>query len=349
MIKVSVIIPVYNVEKYLEKCIQSVINQSLKDIEIILVDDGSGDLSGKICDDFAKCDSRVKVIHQKNQGPSAARNKGIEISKGEYISFVDSDDYLDEKMLEVLYNKGKEHNIDIVFCDLIRDKFGNAKIKEFDLPKDEIIDRNGVLKFIKSYKNVFSVNHIYAKIHKRDLLINNNIVFPENLKLQEDTVFVLESMIHAESLYCIKGSYYNHIKRADSLTTKKYRKDIHFYYNRAYLTVLDLYRKNHIEWTEKEITDRTVLQLIICMFNINNSPLSVKEKETVYRELGSLLMTENIFKNVKISDFPADNYFLSGKKVSFAKGIIQNCKKYYFLYKINLLKNKKYTLLAKLK
>lgn len=349
MIKISVIIPVYNVEKYLKKCIQSVINQSLKEIEIILVDDGSGDLSGKICDDFAKCDSRIKVIHQKNRGPSAARNRGIETARGEYISFVDSDDYLDEKMLEVLYSKGKEHNIDIVFCDLVRDKFGNAKIKEFDLPRDVIIDRNGVLEFIKSYKNVFSVNHIYAKIHKRDLLADNNILFPEDLKLQEDTVFVLESMIHADSLYCISGSYYSHIKRADSLTTKKYRKDIHFYYNKAYLTVLDLYRKNHIEWTEKEVTDRTVLQMIICMFNINNSPLSSKEKETVYRELGSLEMTENIFKNVKICDFPLDNYFMSVKKSGFAKHLIQVLHKKYFMYKINLLKNKKYTLLSKLK
>ena len=100
---VSVIVPVFNVEKYLDKCIESLIKQKLKDIEIILVDDGSTDLSGKICDEWKTRDSRIQVIHKKNGGLSDARNVGVELAKGKYIGFVDSDDYVSDDMFQILY------------------------------------------------------------------------------------------------------------------------------------------------------------------------------------------------------------------------------------------------------
>ena len=103
MPKVSVIVPIYKVEKYLRQCIDSIINQSLKDIEIILVDDGSPDNCPKICDEYKKIDSRIKVIHKKNGGLSSARNAGMKIATGEYIGFVDSDDYVSKEFLEELY------------------------------------------------------------------------------------------------------------------------------------------------------------------------------------------------------------------------------------------------------
>ena len=115
--KISIIVPVYKVERYLENCIESIINQTFKDFELILVDDGSPDRCGLICDNYAKKDERIKVIHKKNEGLSAARNSGIQIAKGEYIAFVDSDDCINKNMYETLYDTAIENKSDIVVCD----------------------------------------------------------------------------------------------------------------------------------------------------------------------------------------------------------------------------------------
>ena len=113
----SIIVPVYNVEKYIERCIKSILNQSFTNFELILVDDGSPDNCGKICDEYKKKDSRIKVIHKKNGGLSDARNAGIERAKGEYIAFVDSDDFINKYMYEILYKNAKKWDADISICN----------------------------------------------------------------------------------------------------------------------------------------------------------------------------------------------------------------------------------------
>ena len=118
MKKFSVVVPCYNVERYLPQCIESLCKQTLVDIEIILVDDGSPDNSGKICDEWAEKDDRIKVIHKANGGVSAARNDGMAAATGEYIIFCDSDDWLPENALESLYNEGKRTNADVVIGDI---------------------------------------------------------------------------------------------------------------------------------------------------------------------------------------------------------------------------------------
>ena len=140
-LKVSVIIPVYNVEQYLNQCLDSVINQTLKDIEIICVDDGSTDNSFKMLEEYAQKDNRIKVIHQKNKGAAAARNEGLYIAQGKYLSFLDSDDFFEIDMLEQMYNCAEKYNTDIVVCKskvisngIIKD---NTNIKDFLLPKKE--------------------------------------------------------------------------------------------------------------------------------------------------------------------------------------------------------------------
>lgn len=117
--KVSIIIPIYNTEKYLKKCLDSVIHQTYKNLEIILVNDGSTDGSGKVCSEYALKDDRIKLIHTENRGPSHARNKGLETATGEYIGFIDSDDYTDLKMFDVLLSKQKEYDADIVCCNVV--------------------------------------------------------------------------------------------------------------------------------------------------------------------------------------------------------------------------------------
>ena len=123
---ISIIIPVYNVEKYLNKCLNSVIEQTYKNIEVILIDDGSTDNSGKICDEYAKNDIRIKIIHQQNGGVSTARNNGLEHATGKYITFVDSDDYIEKEMIETMAKKIMKKNADIVICGVTdRDEENN--------------------------------------------------------------------------------------------------------------------------------------------------------------------------------------------------------------------------------
>ena len=135
--KVSIIVPVYKVEKYLRKCIDSIINQTLKDIEIILVDDGSPDNCGKICDEYAAKDTRIKVIHKENGGLSSARNAGMEVAEGEYIGFVDSDDWIESDMYMTLWQKAKDINADLVNSDYFRN---NDRIKT-NIQKNIVYDK----------------------------------------------------------------------------------------------------------------------------------------------------------------------------------------------------------------
>ncbi|MCF0156053.1 MAG: glycosyltransferase, partial [Veillonella sp.] len=128
MSKISVIVPIYNVEPYIHQCVDSIINQTYKDLEIILVDDGSPDNCGKICDEYAAKDDRVKVIHRPNGGLSAARNSGLDVATGEYIAFVDSDDYIACNMYSDMMEFMLKHKLDIVVCSSYRVK--NSKIKE---------------------------------------------------------------------------------------------------------------------------------------------------------------------------------------------------------------------------
>ncbi len=172
-IKVSVIVPIYNVEKYLEKCIESIINQSYKNLEIILIDDGSPDNSGVIAEAFARKDNRIKVIHQKNSGVSVARNVGIDASTGEYICFADSDDYLMPDYVEYLLNIAIENDVDISITTEMFDNFTKNQTKDNEL---EILSPSEATVAILCYRIPIGV---YCKLFKKSFLGNEIRFIPE--------------------------------------------------------------------------------------------------------------------------------------------------------------------------
>ena len=141
--KLSVVIPVYNVEKYLDKCVESIVNQTFKDLEIILVDDGSTDESGKMCDEWTEKDTRIKVIHKINGGLSSARNAGIKQAKGEYISFIDSDDFVEQDMYATMVEALDRTGKDIASCGRIVDLWGEREKREFSLKSERIFFKRG--------------------------------------------------------------------------------------------------------------------------------------------------------------------------------------------------------------
>lgn len=220
MKKLSIIIPVYNTGNYLHKCIKSVLSQKLSDFELILVDDGSKDESGAICDEYAKQDNRIKVIHKENEGVSITRNRGIEIAEGEYIGFVDSDDWIEEDMYETLYNLAVSKECEIVMCDAVTkyDDKPDEKDTITRLCGGELLRK----KDIRPELLREMAGSAWRCIYKRDMLINNKITFPENIPLSEDRMFNILAFGYANGIYYTKTPFYNRYMREGSAVSKYY-------------------------------------------------------------------------------------------------------------------------------
>ena len=226
-IKVSVIVPIYNVEKYLRKCLDSLVNQTLKDIEIICINDGTKDNSVDIVNEYLQKYPNVILINQENQGLGMARNNAMKHAKGDYIAFVDSDDWVDLNMYEVLYNKAIETNADIVECDYRmvfenstkiknRSLFGSLHTwKNFPIVCGKVFD----WKFVK--KQLFDGlrRMVWNRLYKRSLIFDNNLAFPKGKC--EDYPFSLDAVLSAKSIvYCPK-TLYNYLIRFGSLSIRE--------------------------------------------------------------------------------------------------------------------------------
>ena len=229
MAKVSIILPVFNVEDYIVKCLDSLINQSLQDIEIICINDGSTDNSLEIMKAYEQKDKRILVIDQENKGQGAARNKGLEVAQGEYIGFVDPDDWVDTDMYEQMYNQAKALNSEIVICDYIRyiEKNGRNWQQQYfrratSVKSSEIFDvpsRKNLDKDIINPSLLISPCYCWNKIYKREFLQKNNMLFP-NDRCYEDVMFILKSHILADNIsYINKGYYYYRVNETSTLRT----------------------------------------------------------------------------------------------------------------------------------
>ena len=286
---ISIIIPVYKVEKYLEKCIESVLKQTYTNLQVILVDDGSPDNCGKICDEYAKKDSRIEVIHKVNGGLSDARNVGIAKAKGKYIGFVDSDYYIKEDMYEILINLIKEYDADVSICNLydviegkeyIRNKENGIKeYNRIDILKEVLLDKN-----IQSYA--------WNKLYKKELF--NEIKYPIGKKYEDigTTFYIFEK---CNKVVVTSEPEYYYLKRADSLVN-----------NVTESTVLDyteiiiqryLYTQKNIEELRK-YNNYYLAKTLITAHNDIELLGSISEKmQEKYKELYNLAF--DILKNNK--------------------------------------------------
>lgn len=256
MPKVSIIVPIYNVEKYLDHCMQSLLNQTLKDIEIIMVDDGSPDNCPQMCDEYAKIDNRIKVIHKKNGGLSDARNAGLNIATGEYVAFIDSDDYTSTEAYEILYNKAKETNADIVFAGFKYQNADGSIDKCFLL--DNIFDNHdAIIEFLSSMiydkkprKDTIWMS-VWNGIYKRELLEKNRISFKsEREYLSEDILFHTQLIPLCKRIVCIPKTFYNYCYNDMSLTRKFNTKkiDSNFRLYEALTNTAKKYNISNIQW-----------------------------------------------------------------------------------------------------
>lgn len=219
MPKVSIIVPVYNVEKYLRKCIDSLINQTLNDIEIICINDGSTDKSLKILKEYKNKDSRIILLNQENSGQSVARNRGIEIAKGEYLGFVDPDDWIDLDYYEKLYNAASTNDTDIAVGGIIR-VTGIKKKKFLNFEKETITD-NTKLKF--ELCDVPEKSYIWNKIYKTQKLKEINLKFEEG-RIFEDCIFTPQALFFLGKMVTVPNTYYYYLRRNNSTVKQRSQK-----------------------------------------------------------------------------------------------------------------------------
>lgn len=232
---ISIIVPIYNVEKYLDRCVNSIINQTLKNIEIILVDDGSPDSCPRKCDDWAAKDYRVKVIHKRNAGLGFARNSGLEIATGEYVYFVDSDDYIDLAAAEKLYSAAKSNNVDICLAGICHEN-GDGNIRKNPAKyagklfyQDEIVKivLAGMLgSDLTGKKNTSLPMSAWQGIYRREWIERYKLRFPsERQFISEDIIFHLHALPLAGSLMYISDCLYYYDNSNQSSLTRKYNSE----------------------------------------------------------------------------------------------------------------------------
>lgn len=283
MVKVSVIVPIYNADKYLEQCLDSIVNQTLKDIEIILIDDGSTDGSAEICKKYLS-DSRVSYYHKENEGLAAARDDGMMRASGEYIGFVDSDDWIEADMYEKMYNAAKSNDSDVVFCNCIQNENGHRfsrelpvgaydrnKIKNEVLPKTlAFISKDGGKRAIR-WSNCM-------RIYKAEMLNKNNIKFDRRLRRSQDLQLTYEAMLAAQNFYYIDEPFYHNRVVSDSLS-RGYTKNMW----PLYTYLIEILYKDTENFKELDLMDQMHLRAFFfatdCIEN-EMKPLCPNDKKT---------------------------------------------------------------------
>ncbi|MBZ9687727.1 glycosyltransferase [Clostridium estertheticum] len=330
---ISVIIPIYNAEKYLNKSINSVLNQTIKNIEVILVDDGSSDKSGQIIDKYEEEDSRIVVIHQKNQGVSVARNAGMSIANGQYIGFIDPDDWAQEEMYEVLYSKAIKNNCDIVICDfqmedinghiseVIKHPFKSGVLMEQDIIKDEICMQMLIAGIFTSVNN---------KIYLRSYLEENKIRFLPGINIREDYFFNMDLFNYSKRVFYISTPYY-HYQNVPNSASKQYHKHEFEVVLKLYeykIMYLENWKLNSREVRYKMSSDflREVKDVAMYVFDSSNLD-NFKSKVEKIRSIVNNPTVEKSFDDYKYENIIYKN--------SIIEDII-----------INLLKNKSVILLS---
>jgi glycosyltransferase involved in cell wall biosynthesis len=238
----SIIVPVYKAETYLENCINSILDQSYSDFELVLVDDGSPDQCGAICDAYAQTDERIKVIHKENGGASSARNVGIDIAQGVYIGFVDSDDYIDKNMYEILLNNLKLYDADISECKLLM-------VNDFTTKATHKSEQIKVFNNIDALHNLYNGNYtntvvLWNKIYKKSLF--DEIRFPLG-KIHEDDFTTHKLLYKAQKIVNTDAALYCYFRSSNSVMRKQF--------NLKRLDALEAFKQRKTFFKQEKLTD----------------------------------------------------------------------------------------------
>lgn len=305
--KISIIVPVYNVESYINDCIESIINQVFKEFELILINDGSTDKSGEICDKYAENDNRIKVIHQINKGPGATRNLGIKLAKGEYIGFVDSDDTIDKEMYQEMYNLALKNKYDIVACGYkeiyyeknIEDIFTNPLNGHYELIGENIKTN---LEILLCKNQILGYASLCNKLYKKDIIIKNNIAIKENIKIAEDLCFNIQLLNVVKSIGSINKAFYKY-RRINSKSLMNDKDNLYFKFD-GHQEMLKVFKESNIS---KDIylkclkyeSSSVVTSYIGLIKNIIKSKKDIYKKQ---KDIQKLINEEYFLNSIKYYD-----------------------------------------------
>lgn len=319
MPRLSVIVPVYKVEKYIHKCVDSILNQTFSDFELILVDDGSPDNCGRICDEYAAKDSRVRVIHKKNGGLSDARNFGIDAAQGEVLGFVDSDDDIDSNMYKSMIEYMDKHNLDVVCADTYVIKNGKKKFRP-RYAEDKIFDApDGVIAILDGTLD----NAAWNKIYKRNVI--GEVRYPEG-RIYEDVATTYKFVYAAQRVGYMCRPFYNYYKRKGSIVASSfnsksrydcflgYRERLHFALDKG-LTCVEACRTQALS---------TAIATLTAFYANHES-----EKSDRYLDLANFIkVNEGLsYKNLRSKDKVLLWGFNNCKKINFIYAILSNVSK----------------------
>ncbi len=302
---ISIVIPVYNAEQYLRETLDAVQRQSYREYELLLINDGSTDKSGNICDEYAEKDPRIKVFHRENSGPSVTRNFGVEKAEGEYIAFVDADDVIDDNYLEVLHQNMNQYEADLVLCDYER-------FYEDDLER-KVHYRNSIYSvaiakskaelanvFKNPSTNLFGVA-IWGKLYKAEIIKKHGVRFPEDVSYEEDCCFNIQYYDYVDTTVFTSETVYHYRQMKESLS-KVYRAN-------TYGDLVNGFnkRKEFAKKIEMNELDMRKLDTIFMIATINNykkiamTDMSFSEKRQAYKDTLSHKEAKEVFANVNLS------------------------------------------------
>ncbi|MPS73225.1 MAG: glycosyltransferase family 2 protein [Chryseobacterium sp.] len=285
---ISVIIPIYNAAHYLPETIESVLAQDHKNFELILVNDGSVDRSLDICNEYSIKDSRILVIDQKNNGVSSARNAGLEDANGEYICFIDADDWVENDYLSTLSKDAEEKNSDLVISN-VKKQLPDKTIKGNNFKKD-LLESESFLPSDFFVDDFFVLeNPPFAKLFKKSIIDKNSLRFDKELKNGEDFIFVLEYALHCKKITFINKFTYNYNLNSDSSVTQKYFKNYYYHLKKtkdSYLRILERY--GPVSEEEKLYQYFRVASKAIVEEGKGNNSLSFKKRYNSIKELLSI-------------------------------------------------------------
>lgn len=288
--KISVIIPVYNTEKHISKCIESVCNQTYQNLEIICIDDGSTDYSGEIVENYSKTDSRIIVVHQENKGESNARNKGLSLAKGQYIAFVDCDDWIESDMYETLINWAETDNLDMVLSSWFKDNDQTSlEISNKLRVNSNVFGRDELLGYIYKRDYYRGFAYMWNKLYKRDILIDkcgSLIQFNEQLRLGGDVLYLAEAAVKTKRAKYIDKAFYHYYQRSESgCHTKDLSKMSDWL--KAYENVIDIMRQNDIN----ELTINYIKRFL-AYHSSNATEMAIEQKNENYKILFQNIMRQ---------------------------------------------------------
>ena len=335
--QVSIIVPAYNVENYIERCLNSLVNQTFKDIEIITINDGSTDKSLELLNKYAKEDIRVSVIDLGDEGVSYCRNLGVEKANGKYIMFVDSDDWIDSNMIEAMYKKAEENKLDLVMCSYIREFKDHSKEKRFNLPEEIIYKEDKVKnellrKLVGPVKEELSnpemldaLGTVWGKLYRADILKENKIKFVDLKEIgsAEDTLFNIFTFNYLKKVMFLNKPMYHYWRDNPKSVTSQYNPKLKEQRKVFFKYISDFLKENNfVQVFEEALNNRictSVLGLGLIECSKNNKVSGINKIKNIKKIINEEYV-RNAYKNLELKYFSIHwriFYFFIKNKMSF--------------------------------